>query len=340
MSDFLTENRYYPSEQTLGQALVRLKEKHPRESYFLSTKCGRYRPIDGPAMFDYSIPKLTHSVSESLRRLQVSYLDLILLHDVEFVAEPIGLSLAGGQPTDALLHPELYGLGQEDAGKVHGEGDAAILTAIEYLFTLKDIGSVRYVGLSGYPLPVLLRIAILVKERLNRPLDVVLSYAHHTLLSFPQDGQATNLQQFLPSFRTRAGVDQLINASPLAMGLFRNCGPPPWHPAPAAMKTAVAKAVALLPSGVEIADPALRFGLKPIEGVEGELIPTIVGLSNAQEAHASIANFEKANLASLAGEADVATVLDSIQRSGQGGLTWPSELQAEADRVRAPSASQ
>jgi len=62
----------------LGRALKDL----PRDRYHLATKCGR----DGAdfADFDFSADRVTRSVDESLARLNVDYVDLIQIHDMEF----------------------------------------------------------------------------------------------------------------------------------------------------------------------------------------------------------------------------------------------------------------
>ena len=62
--------------QALGKALRGL----PREQIVVSTKVGRY----GPEAFDFSGPRVTASVHESLARLQLDYIDIIQCHDIEF----------------------------------------------------------------------------------------------------------------------------------------------------------------------------------------------------------------------------------------------------------------
>jgi L-galactose dehydrogenase len=96
------------------------------------------------------------------------------------------------------------------------------------LHDLKREGKCRYVGMSCYPLG-LLRQAI---ERCK--LDVVISYCHFNL-------QNTRLLTELLPVTERFGVG-VLNASPLAMGLLTNQGPPPWHPAPVAVKEACRRA--------------------------------------------------------------------------------------------------
>lgn len=65
------------SEVLLGFALRGL----PREELILCTKAGRY----GVDRFDFRAARLMESVEVSLHRLGTDYLDILLLHDVEFV---------------------------------------------------------------------------------------------------------------------------------------------------------------------------------------------------------------------------------------------------------------
>jgi L-galactose dehydrogenase len=70
---------YYKAENVLGKALKIL----PRDKYYLSTKVGRYGQ-DGVNCWDYSAKRVTDSVYESMDRLNVDYLDIINVHDIEF----------------------------------------------------------------------------------------------------------------------------------------------------------------------------------------------------------------------------------------------------------------
>ena len=70
---------YYKAETVLGKALKEL----PRDKYYLSTKVGRYGK-DGVNSWDYSAKRVTDSVYESMERLNVDYLDIINVHDIEF----------------------------------------------------------------------------------------------------------------------------------------------------------------------------------------------------------------------------------------------------------------
>ncbi|WP_281888799.1 aldo/keto reductase [Paenibacillus sp. YYML68] len=99
------------AETVLGNALRSI----PRDRYVLSTKAGRY----GLDEFDYSRQRIVASLDESLQRLGTDDVDILLLHDVEFV-------------------------------------DPAIIVeeAIPTLRTLKAQGKIRFYGLCGLPLPM------------------------------------------------------------------------------------------------------------------------------------------------------------------------------------------
>jgi len=70
---------HYKAETVLGKALKDI----PRNNYFLSTKVGRYGK-DGVNTWDYSAKRAKESVYESMDRLNIDYIDLINVHDIEF----------------------------------------------------------------------------------------------------------------------------------------------------------------------------------------------------------------------------------------------------------------
>ncbi|HEX6511397.1 MAG TPA: aldo/keto reductase, partial [Chloroflexota bacterium] len=71
---FDTAPSYMDSEALLGQALADV----PRESYVLATK---FHPVRGGEVAQPD--QLRHSLENSLRRLRVDYVDVLLLHSVE-----------------------------------------------------------------------------------------------------------------------------------------------------------------------------------------------------------------------------------------------------------------
>lgn len=123
------------SERVLGRALAQL----PRDSFVVSTKVGRY----GENEFDFSAERIRRSVDESLERLQLERVDLLLAHDVEF-----------------------------------GDLSQIINETLPALQQLKKEGKCSFVGITGLPLGVL---AHIVREAPSGSIDVVLSYCHHCL---------------------------------------------------------------------------------------------------------------------------------------------------------------
>jgi L-galactose dehydrogenase len=102
------------AETVLGKALKNIS----REKFILATKVGRY----GQEMkdFNFSANRVTASVDESLKRLNVDHIDLIQAHDIEF-----------------------------------GSLDQVIGEAIPALRKLQKSGKVRFVGMTGLPLAAL-----------------------------------------------------------------------------------------------------------------------------------------------------------------------------------------
>ena len=131
---------------------------------------------------------------------------------------------------------------------------------------------------TGYPLPVLLRIALLVLHTPPyKPLDVVLTYCHLTL-------QNTTFSTFAPQFRDRAKVRQLVTASPLSMALLTP-NTPAWHPAPSELLQAVSlvrENSAGWPGGLP--NLALGYAIRNARIIDPGL-PWAVGLSNPREVH-------------------------------------------------------
>ena len=70
---------HYKAETVLGKALKQI----PRNKYYLSTKVGRYGK-NGVNKWNYSAKYATESVYASMERLNVDYIDLINVHDIEF----------------------------------------------------------------------------------------------------------------------------------------------------------------------------------------------------------------------------------------------------------------
>ncbi|MCS7469876.1 aldo/keto reductase [Stieleria sp. ICT_E10.1] len=99
------------SEIMLGRVLPQL----PRDSFYLSTKLGRF----APQHFDFSARRVAESIDISLERMQLDHLDMVFCHDIEFV----------------------------DLDQIVNETIPALKKAVEK-------GKVRFVGVSGYPMKI------------------------------------------------------------------------------------------------------------------------------------------------------------------------------------------
>lgn len=168
---FDTSPYYGDSEKLLGGGLRQLFASGiKRDDIFIMTKCGRY----GVWEFDYSPETIIKSVRRSCARLGVEYLDVVFLHDVEFVAAE------------------------------------QVLGAVEALYNLKEQGIVRNVGISGYPLQVLDYLIAEISE-IGKPLDVALSYSHYniqntTLIPLIPDFKATGVKAILSASPLSMGL--------------------------------------------------------------------------------------------------------------------------------------
>ena len=85
---------HYKAETVLGKALKNID----RSRYCLSTKVGRYGE-NGVNTWDYSAKRAKESVYESMERLNIDYIDLINVHDVEFCSD---LSIIANETLPAL----------------------------------------------------------------------------------------------------------------------------------------------------------------------------------------------------------------------------------------------
>ena len=202
-----------------------------REQVFLATKCGRY----DTNYFDFSRDRIKRSIDESLARLRTDRVDLLQAHDVEF----------------------------GDARQIAEE-------TIPALREIQQEGKARFIGITGYCLGVMKKIAE------QAPVDTILSYCRYNLLSTDMDAILT------PFARTR-GIG-LINASPLHMGILTATGAPAWHPAPENVKHAGAAIVKLCrQSGVDPSQVALRFCLH-----HPYTATTLVGMSTVEQVDKNI----------------------------------------------------
>ena len=199
---FDTSPYYGPAEELLGAAINThdIRATFNREDYYILSKVGRVSADE----FDYSPTWIRKSIARSLQRLQTGYLDVVYCHDVEFVSEE------------------------------------EVVGAVRELRRVRDEeGTLRFVGISGYPVEVLCQLAERILRDTGEPLDLVMSYANYTV-------QNTTLLRAGVARLIAAGVSVVPNASPLGMGLLRRVGPPigltDFHPAGHDLRLAIQKA--------------------------------------------------------------------------------------------------
>jgi L-galactose dehydrogenase len=142
-----------------------------------------------------------------------------------------------------------------------GALDQVVHETLPALRRLQGQGKVGFVGITGLPL----KIFRYVLERAE--VDTILSYCRYEL-------NDTSLVELIPVLKEmQIG---LISASPLGMGLLTQRGVPSWHPAPADIKEACARAAAHCRSrGVDIAKLAMQFAL-----AQPDIHTTLVGTAS------------------------------------------------------------
>ena len=140
--NFIDTSPFYgdgKSEEVLGQALSRV----PRHSYYIATKCGRYSS-DWTKAFDFTPERIVEEFDNSLKRLQLSRVDILHVHDFEYCQSP----------------------------------EYIAKTTLPAVLQIVQSGRARYIGITGYPLEEFQK--VLDKTPVN--VDVVLSYSRNSLV--------------------------------------------------------------------------------------------------------------------------------------------------------------
>jgi L-galactose dehydrogenase len=230
--NFFDTSPYYGNglaEERLGKAVGTI-----RDQVVVGTKAGRYGFDD----FDFSPARIRASLTDSLRLLGVDHVDILQLHDVEFV----------------------------DLDGVLGE-------SYQELAKLRDEGKCRFIGMSGYP------IATLRRAIAETDLDVVLSYAHGTLLD-------TCVKDDLVPVARERGVG-VINAAAVALGLLTPGGSRIGHdhPADAGIRAAAQRiAAACAAAGVDVSFLANQYAIQ-----RSGCATTVVGTTNPKHLDSAVA---------------------------------------------------
>jgi L-galactose dehydrogenase len=218
--------------RTLAESRLGEYLERKREKIILTSKACRYDITD----FEFSEKRVMQSIDESLKRLRTDYVDLYQVHDVEY-----------------------------------GRFDQVIGETIPAMFKLKKQGKIRFVGITGYPLTPLRKVA----EAAD--VDTVLTYCRYNLMDRTMDDIIT------PVVR-RKGIG-LINASPLHMRVLTDKGAPNWHPAPKEVFEAAREAAMLCRRHeATIAELAMQFAL-----AHEDVAVTLVGMSKVHHVDANVA---------------------------------------------------
>ena len=203
-----------------------------RDRVVLATKCGRY----GMDEFDFSADRIRRSMDESLVRLRTDHVDLLQAHDVEF-----------------------------------GDPRQIVEETIPAMRALQKAGKARYIGISGYSLPVLLEIAK------QAPLDSILTYCHHNLM-------IADMEQTLLPVAKAARHRRHQRVSPAHGPAHPQTILPPGTPAPEPVRIAAKQVMELCREhGVNGSEVALRFCF----GFP-EVASTLVGMATRRQVESSL----------------------------------------------------
>ena len=127
------------SEEVLGECLRRI----PRLCYYIATKCGRYNP-DWPKTFDFTPERITREFENSLKRLQLSSVDILHVHDIEYCQSPSYIA--------KITLPAVVNIVQS--------------------------GKARFIGITGYPIEEFVKVLDQTPIKVN----AILSYCRNTLI--------------------------------------------------------------------------------------------------------------------------------------------------------------
>lgn len=196
-----------------------------RDRYTLATKIGRYGDKD----WDFSRDATMRSLEASLGRLQCGHVDILQCHDIEM-----------------------------------GDYRQLVDEAIPALHDLKRQGVIGYVGITGYDLALLEKVAV------EQSVDTVMAYCTFTL----QDQRLAPVAK-----RLQARGITVFNASPLGMGLLTRRGPPDWHPGHTSVHAAAAEAAGICAeAGNDISRLALQFAMQAARA--NGIASTVIGSSS------------------------------------------------------------
>jgi aryl-alcohol dehydrogenase-like predicted oxidoreductase len=208
-----------------------------------------------------------------------------------------------------------------------GPGDDNILEGLRTLAELRESGKVRKIGIAGYPLPTLLRLALLAREN-GLTLDIVQTYAQETIVN---PGLTSG---YLAAFE-EAGVREVTNAAPLAMGILTTSGGPEWHPArdeKDGVFEATREAAKIAEErGTTLENVALDYGFREIKMKDGRTVPVVIGCKSIYEIRRTVKGWRQVNVpgersedAAVKARQTEEEISALFDKRGVKGLSWAS----------------
>lgn len=189
-----------------------------------------------------------------------------------------------------------------------GSLDQIVNETIPALQKLKEAGKTRFIGITGLPLEVFTYVLDRVPPG---TLDVILSYCHHSV-------NDSTLEDIVPYLKSK-GVG-IISASPLAMGLLTEAGPPEWHPASPELKSACrAAATYCKENGKNISKLAMQYSL-----LNKEITSVLVGMRSVEQVEENVTAARELAASGIdeAALSEVGTILKPVKNQ-----SWPSGIQ-------------
>ncbi|EXB22715.1 D-arabinose 1-dehydrogenase [Morus notabilis] len=187
------------------------------------------------------------------------------------------------------------------------------LDQIPALQKLKEAGKIRFIGITGLPLDIFTYVLDRVPPG---AVDVILSYCHYSI----NDSTLDDLMPYLKS----KGIG-VISASPLAMGLLTESGPPEWHPASAELKSACQAAAAFCKEkGKNISKLAMQYSLS-----NKDISSVLVGMNSVRQVEENAA--AAVELANAGKDEDTLLEVEAILKPRSYGDNWNKK---NLDRMR------
>ncbi|XP_062178001.1 L-galactose dehydrogenase [Alnus glutinosa] len=189
-----------------------------------------------------------------------------------------------------------------------GSLDQVVNETIPALQKLKEAGKIRFLGITGLPLEIFTYVLDRVPPG---TVDVILSYCHYSI-------NDSTMEDLLPYLKSK-GVG-IITASPLAMGLLTESGPPSWHPASPELKSACQAAAAYCKEkGKNISKLAMQYSLS-----NKDISSVLVGMNSVRQVEENVAAALDLETAGKDEEtlSEVEAILKPVKNQ-----TWPSGIQ-------------